>query len=271
MTLYTDVRKRIESMDNYDCQMFLKAVYLFGIIFPATLTGKPVSGAKNKKPYGPTGNDARLELIDQPKLTQTQVIDILSRIEKGEQTIQETRNILSKKIEVAIFRIKKTELERKRKSVNEKLYREIALPTQFDKWVIELYEYFKKAGTRHVFQHARSHYWALIRKKNLFEGLTYIVRDYTRVRKGISGKMIDKETQHLKDTVLTGLHHVRFEELQAEYNFDYLDWAVFTEKYFEVARKKVIVGDWHRYIEKLCKNPSFEIQTRKTLSDYKLK
>jgi hypothetical protein len=248
--------------------MFLKAVYLLGVTFSAELTGKVVSGAKNKIAYGPTGNDARLEFIDQPKLSQTQLDGLLGKVERNEVTVRELRDMLSKKIEISIFKIRKAKFQNKKDSVNQ--YRYVALPTQFDKWVKDLYDYFKKAGGKYLFPHSRSHYWNLIGKNETFRGLIYKVPDYTRTKLGISGKTSGTETEHSKDLLLAGLRHVRYEELQTEYDFDEIDWAVFTEKKFKVGQNSyVLFGDWHHYIEKLCKKPSFQRNQQKvTLSDF---
>jgi hypothetical protein len=263
---YIDVRNRIDAVGDYECQMFLKSIYLLGVARPTELASKLDSGSTHDEIYGPIGNDVRIEQIGKPRLNHTQVLGLLSKIGKREVTIEEAQEMMSQKIEVAIFRIKKSRTQNR---IEAKPYRDVALPIPFDPWVKELYIYFKKAGNNYVFQNSRTEYWRYTKENEVLKGLKYTIQDYTRIKKAISGRTSGTQAEHEKPLTLEGLRHVRYDELQAEYGFDDLDWGIFTGAQIRIGRSNpIFVEDWHRYIEKLCRKPSFVTQSKIRITDF---
>lgn len=266
---YVDVRKRIENVPETKHRMFLKALYLLGIARPAELVSQRNPHSEGNVIYGPTGKDVRIEEIDMPEPSLKQIPKLLSQIENKELDIKEVRRELSLKVQIALFKIKLSKM--KREPNKEIPYRLVGLPinNQFeDSWTKEVYDYFKKAGSNYVFPFKRFAAWYYVKYYGIFKDLDYVIRDYIRTRKTISGTRTEPVGKHERKILLEGLRHVRRAELIKEYGFGDLDWAAFTGAQIRVLRDYFTVQeDWHRYIKKLCQKSSFIVQPK--LSEFK--
>jgi hypothetical protein len=261
---YVKVRECIEQVENYEVKNFLKTVYLLAVARPVELLAEPVSG--QTLVYGIKGTDVKVEKIDQPPLSLSQTLNLLSKLENKEVTIRKVKDSLSKKIEIAVFSI---QLSRQSNKTDKKLYREVAIPIQsnLEQWTQDLLRCFKKAGGDFVFPENRSHYWNYVKYNQVFKNLTAVISGYRRIEHTISRKKSTKVESHEKEMNLGGLYKVREDELQKEYRFDEYDWAVYTGRQIRIANKRIIQMDWHRYINKLCQKSSpFEV--KKQLMDF---
>jgi hypothetical protein len=250
---YVEVRQRIENVQDYDTQMFLKALYLLGAARPVELTGRRCSGENKEVIYGPKGTDVRLEEIDPPNPSIYKIARM--NLEKNREGIEKLLDdLLTQTLQVAVFKIKLS--RRKPKKNQEVPSRLVALPMleKFEPWTKGLFEYFKKAGDDYVFQFNRAVPFAKIDKEEVFKGLHYPIKSYDYHKK----TKVMTVKSHLRNVKLEGLRLVRVDELRDKYHFDDLDLAVFTGSKITISRVRGIFEDivvkenWHRYINKLC-------------------
>jgi hypothetical protein len=256
---YIEVRRRIANIEDLKNRMFVEAVYLLGVARPTELASKRESGVKKPYVFGPRGYDATIEQICVPPPDTKELLELLTKIESKKITISTVKEMFSRKLDVALFKIK---LSKRALENDEHPYRIIGLPinNEFeDPWTRELYDYFKKAGDSYVFidysrQQAQSH----INSEGTFKDIKYNVEDYVRTRHTISGTTTEPIEEHPKQLFLEGLSILRHEELENEYGFDDLDWAAYTGSLVRVTRNDFTTQvNWHRYIKKLCRRPPF--------------
>jgi len=261
---YTKVRECIANVEDDNIKNFLKAVYLLAVARPVEMLGKPVSG--QTRVYGIKGTDFNLEKIDKPPLSLSQTLNLLSQLENKAVTISEVKNELSKKIEIAVFRIR---LSRQADKSDNMLYREVALPTQsnLEPWTKDLLKCFKEAGEDFVFPENRSHYWTYVKHKQVFKNLTAVISRYLRIEQTISRKKSVPIEPHEKELNLGGLFKVREDELRKDYDFDEYDWAVYAGAQIRISNERIVQMDWHRYVNKLCQKSS-TFEAKRQLMDF---
>jgi len=248
---YAKVRERIENVQKDEIKNLLKAVYLLAVARPVELLSAAVSG--QKRVYGIRGTDVTIEKIEPPPLSLKQTLRLLSQLENHNVKVSELKRRLTKKIDVAVFKIP---LSRQKDNLGKEFYREVAVPVplKLEPWTKDLLKCFEKAGDDFVFPKNRQYYGYYVTEKQVFQDLTAIIDEYLLVEHNISGKESKKIKPHERDIILGNLFKFRGAELQEEYGFDEYDWSAYTGTQIRIANKRIVQMDWHRYINKLCQN-----------------
>ena len=144
------VRKRIDSEENLEIRMFLKALYLLGARV-SEITGK-VYESEGDTPYGPIGKDACDDYVQ----------------------------LGSQKVRVAFFNIKTLREGRKKDKRYIPPPRKIVVPFEFEPWTKDLFKYFERKGDHKVFDFARQDVLPMAQAKT-FKELWYPVKPYGTV------------------------------------------------------------------------------------------
>jgi len=250
------VRQRIESCNDPEIKMYLKATFLFGAR-AVELCGKRCSGEKDIV-YGPRGSDAWTTKTEPPDIPSKDLAKILITAMSDKDEALKMVDKLTKDVPVALFRIKIA--KQKLDEGEDAPYRIIGLPLEYDPWVKEVYNYFKSKGDDYVFPFNRAYVWGYIsNKQRIFEGLTYKIKKYNYLR---TGKPVYKVLPHPRRLKIHGLRHIRTDELISRFNFDGFDMVAFVGWKLSAKGKSApamadvyaeIREAWHRYIKKLCK------------------
>jgi len=213
---YADVRKRIENVEDPEIQFCLKTTYLYaGRI--SEVVGKASPGDSKTTARGPKGTDVLLDYYQ----------------------------FRDKEEEVAVFTVRTA----KRGGIE----RKVGIPTSFEPWAKQLYEYFQDHKDSYVFPFTRQTVW--VRSKDVFKGFIYFIEDY-RVLRNAELELVQR---HLRLFRLHALRHLRASELVSFYGFDGFGLATYGGwKYSTAARTSAVIDrylslSWQSYIEKLFK------------------
>lgn len=250
---YVEVRHCIEDVEDLQMKMFLKALYLFGARI-SEMTGKRYEtdrGAPSKI-LGPKGTHVELfefRLPNQKSIENTELtIENISGIKSTltDMSFDEVENA----IKFAVFRLN---IEEARTEKNEENVRYVALPIseKYEHWTKGLCEHYFAKGQNYAFPFYRQDAQEYIRRKKVFEDLTYPI-EYT-----MYGNTVDYQ----KRLTMDGLRLVRMAELFTKYKFDQWDLDAYGIKRFRNKGVHEQVLDdgrkysdpWKRYIMKLFK------------------
>ena len=114
---------------------------------------------------------------------------------KGDDVWKKTISLKNKQIETIVFRIRTARMGKPRT---------VLLPSNFEPWAKELYDYFEKNGKNYVFTFGRVTTWKRTKESKLFEGLKKI--NPPRAKKNL-------------DFNLDNLRFIRMTELAEKYGF----------------------------------------------------
>lgn len=251
-----EIRQRIESCEQEDIRMYLKATYLFGAR-AVELCGRRCSGEKELV-YGPKGTDCWTTKTEPPDIPSKDLAKILITALSDKDAALKMVDRLTKDVPVGLFKI--TIAKQKLEEGEPAPYRIIALPLvdEYDEWVVDVYEYFKQAKDDYVFPFNRAYVWGyLTHKQKLFKGLTYRIKKYNYMQ---VGQPLFKVLPHPRAVKIHGLRHIRTDELISKYHFDGIDMMAFVG--WKQGKNVPAMADvytelretaWTRYIKKLCK------------------
>lgn len=216
------------------------------------------------EPYGPIGKDVFVTEYDPPDLTNMQFLRMLLKINKSEISIDQTIDELSKKIKVAVFKVKiaKQHLEKGEGYP----HRLVALPLdkRYDPWAQDLVDWFHDKGDHVAFDLSRQDNWDLITHKyRIFDGLFYTIKKY---RYSTVTGVVKEDKSCLAHPRLFkghGIRHVRTDMLIKYRKFDGFDlgalvgWSMGSSSKVSQAPAQAsnyaeIREAWPRYIHKLC-------------------
>jgi len=251
---YVEVRHRIEEVEDSRMQMLLKALYLFGAKI-SEMTGEKYQKDKQapREILGPKGTYLDLYEFRLPNHKPIENAESLTidnyRVVKGVRG-DESFDEVEDAIKFAVFRLK---FEEGRTQKNEEKERYVALPisSKHEPWTKGLCKYFIDKGNNYVFPFHRQKAQDYIRRKRVFERLTYPI-EYT-----MYGNAVDYQ----KRLGMDGLRLVRIMELFTKYGFDLWDMDAYGIKRLRdkgVHGQVLDVGKkysdpWERYIMKLFK------------------
>lgn len=205
-----EVRERIDRCGDEHYRACLRATFLMcARISEVVGVSSPGDTGPDYTARGPTGEDAVAEYYEAPN------------------PYDKDRQLKEKALVISVKTAKRRGMIRR-----------IGLPADHDPWVRETAKYFwNNNGNQKepVFPFTRQALWMYMESNQVFEGLTWMVKDYSILlapaKRDNEGNLLQKADskfvkEHLKRFTVHSLRDVRATQLIMEYDFDGTDIAI---------------------------------------------